>query len=177
VGYFDNFDTSPASVINDGGIQANSLYLGNDSVMTVNPDDVLNALLYITGNSQLTVLQANGQLTGLTLNGNVAGDLSILDTSRLILDFGNQSLPNWIFRWKDPDGGNWDAALANLITGGRIVVSAPNGYSILDQGGYTYIEGGFVAPNTPEPASAALLGFGLVAIVILKRRVTRLLVR
>jgi len=166
------FYDSPASIINDLGIQALNLYLASGSDMTVHSDDVLNALLSLSGNSTLTVLQANGQLTGLTLNGNAAGDLSILDTSRLMLDFGNQTQPNWIFRWADPaSGGNWDSALANLIGGGRIVISAPNGYSILDQSGYTYIEGGVVSPpGTPEPASAALVGFGLVAILILKRR-------
>jgi hypothetical protein len=177
--YVGHFDDPPASVINNGGIQALNLYLGRGSGMTMHSDDVLNALLSITGNSTLTVLQANGQLTGLTLNGNVAGDLSILDTSVLDLAFGNQSFPNWIFRWADPTGGgNWDAALANLISGGRIVISAPNGYSILDQSGYTYIEGGVVAPpSTPEPASAALVGLGLIAILILKRRVARVLVQ
>jgi hypothetical protein len=168
------FDTQPASIINNLGIQALKLYLGNGSGITLHSDDLLNALLSITGNSTLTVLQANGQLTGLTLNGNAAGDLGILDTSVLDLAFGSQTQPNWIFRWADPSGGNWDATLANLIGGGRIVVSAPNGYSVLDQGGYTYIEGGVVIPpSTPEPASAGLVGvgiLGLAVIRVLKRR-------
>jgi filamentous hemagglutinin len=171
--YVGYFDTQPASIINNLGIQALNLYLGNGSGMTLHSDDVLNALLSITGNSTLTVLQANGQLTGLALNGNASGYLSILDTSVLDLAFGSQIQPNWIFRWKDPAGGNWDTTLAGLISGGRIVISAPNGYSILDQGGYTYIEGGVVAPSVLEPASAGLVGVGILGLAfirLLKRR-------
>ena len=42
------------------------------------------------------------------------------------------------------------------------MITAPQGYSIIDQGGYTYIEGGFAA--VPEPSSIVLAGLAAAGV-------------
>jgi hypothetical protein len=144
-------------LINTGTVQANNLLLAHDSTLTLHPGDVVNSQISLANASNLSVLQADGQLTGLTLNSTSASSLSLLDTSVMALSMGHDSLPNWIFRWQDPTGGNWVTTLNNDILAGRITVSAPNGYSVIDQACYTYIEGGFVNA-VPEPSPILLAG-------------------
>ncbi|HEV3259887.1 MAG TPA: PEP-CTERM sorting domain-containing protein, partial [Gemmataceae bacterium] len=164
----------PANLINTHTVQAVNLVIGSGSSVTFDLNDVIDNLISLSGNSRLTVLQPSGQLTGLTFNGQNAGDLSLNDTSVLDLVFGSQTQPNWIFRWLDPaGGGSWDAYLASLIASGQIQITAPNGYSVLDQGGYTYIEGGFNQPTNavPEPSTLVLASVAGGILVFMRWRV------
>ena len=80
------------------------------------------------------------------------------------LIFNVNTAPNWDFRWADPSSGNWISTLEGLIASGQIVITAPQGYSIIDQGGYTYIEGGFAA--VPEPSSIVLAGLAAAGVML-----------
>jgi len=169
--YIGYFDVLPAYLTDDGGLDVGSEYVGNGSDITMISGDTINDLLSITGNSTVVVDQTPGQVTGLTLNGNSLADLTI-DPSSMDLIFSIQSDPNWIFRWEDPaGGGNWIDEIDSLIADGSINVTAPNGYSVVDQNGYTYVEGGVssVTP-TPEPAGEGLMGLGILGVALIMRR-------
>jgi hypothetical protein len=165
VGYFGS---SAASLINTGLVQANFFFMGNGSTLTLHGGDVVNDSITLQGGSVLNVQQTGG--TGLTLNGAFDGALTI-DPSDMHLIFNVNTSPNWDFRWADPAGGNWIATLDAMIASGQIVVTAPDGYTIIDQGGYTYIEGGIA--SVPEPSSlvlAGLAGAGVAAGAWWRRR-------
>lgn len=168
------FAGQPVTLTNDGGISVNNLYVSGGSDPSLHPGDVVNDLLSITNMSSLSVTQTPGQLTGFTLNGQSADDLSIDSTSHLDLDFGVTSQPDWIFDWQDPNGGgNWISTLEGLIAAGEIDITALDGYSIVDQGGYTYIEtNGPSQSTTPEPSTGFLLGLvgtGMFVVLTVKR--------
>ena len=137
-------------------MQTNALYLGNGSALTLHGGDVVNSLISLNNNSVLTVQQMGG--TGLTLGGTSASDLAFNTGSTMDLIFTPNTQPNWDFRWADPTGGNWISTLQSLINAGDIVINAPQGYSLVDSGGYTYIEGGSGA--VPEPASLVMMALG-----------------
>jgi hypothetical protein len=96
-----------------------------------------------------------------------------IDPSSMDLIFNLNTGSNWDFRWADPTNGNWISTLDAMIASGQIAVTAPEGYSIVDQGGYTMIVGGFSA--VPEPSSlvlACIAGVGMVVGVNWQRRRT-----
>jgi hypothetical protein len=71
----------------------------------------------------------------------------------------------WDFRWQDPAvGGNWISTIDGMILSGQIVVTAPDGYSVVDQGGYTYIQSNAV----PEPASGGIV-LGAAMLLAIRR--------
>ena len=138
-------DGEPASLQNSGAVAANYLSIEGGSAVTLPAfGSAIGSQIYLAGNSSLTLQQANGQLTGLTLNGQNAGALSVTGTSVLQLTAGTSNGPSWIFRWQDPGNGTWVSTLAGLIASGSITVTAPAGYSVFDDEGYTYV----AAPTT-----------------------------
>jgi fibronectin-binding autotransporter adhesin len=162
--------SSAVTVTNAGTINVNDLYMANGQTFTMHGGDVVNSLIDLQGGSVLTVQEVNG--TGLTLNGTSASSLTI-DPSSMDLIFTLDSSPNWDFRWLDPaSGGNWIATIDAMIASGQIVVNAPNGYTVIDQGGYTYIEG-IVVSSVPEPSSlmlACIAGGTLIGVAWRRRR-------
>ena len=162
--------TQSATLTGENGLSLGTLELGSGNANTIHGlNDTVNNLV-IENASTLTIAQASGQLSGFTLSGNNAVNLNILDTSVLNLQFGANSSPNWIFRWADPSGGNWISTLNSDIASGQISVSSPDGYSVYDQGGYTYI--GNPGAAVPEPSSFVLFGLGAVTLVtaVIRRR-------
>ncbi len=164
------YSTGAVSVTNVGSILLDDLYLGHGSTMSIH-GGVVNDLINLGGNSVLTVLQTNG--TGLTLNGTSSSSLTI-DPSSMDLIFNLNTSPNWDFRWMDPSsGGNWISTLDSMIASGQIVVDAPQGYNVIDMGGYTYIEGNYTQSVVPEPSSlllACLATLGVAAGMTWRRR-------
>jgi hypothetical protein len=157
------------SATNVGSIQLTNLYLGNGSTMSIQ-GGVVNNLINLSGNSVLTVNQTNG--TGLTLNGTSLSSLTI-DPSSMDLIFNLNTSPNWDFRWQDPTGGNWISTLDSMINSGQIAINAPQGYEVIDSGGYTYIEGNYSQLVAPEPSSlliACLASPGKAAGMTWRRR-------
>jgi hypothetical protein len=146
-----------------------NLYVGNSSTAALAPGSVISNQINLLNASVLQVLQPNGVLTGLTLNAPWAdgSGLTIDGTSHLDLIFGQNTDPNWIFRWQDPSGANWESVLADMIGAGRIQIAAPNGYWLDDIAGYTYIEGGAAESSAvPEPSSLVIfIGFGVAGLV------------
>ena len=67
------------------------------------------------------------------------------------LIFNNNTQPNWIFRWADPTSRNWISTLDALISDNLIDVTGPDGYSVVDSYGYTYIESQGGTLSIPEP--------------------------
>ncbi len=164
------YDTQPVSLINNGTVNVANLYVGNGSALTLHGGDVVSSLLSLTGGSTLTVQQVNG--IGLTLNGTSPSSLTI-DPSSMDLIFNLNTSPNWDFRWQDPSGGNWISTLDSMIASGQIVVDAPQGYNVVDMGGYTYIDGNYSQSVVPEPSSlllACLASLGVAAGITWRRR-------
>jgi fibronectin-binding autotransporter adhesin len=164
--------TSTVSVTDLGQVTLNNLYVGNSTAgsnLTLHGGDVVNNLIDLQNGSVLTVQQTGG--IGLTLNGTSSSSLTI-DPSSMDLIFTLNSTSNWDFRWMDPTGGgNWISRLDSMIGSGMITISSPDGYSIVDQGGYTYIMGGI--SSVPEPSSlvmACLATAGLAAGLTWRRR-------
>jgi hypothetical protein len=154
--------TAPVTLINAGTVHLDTLSMGNGSTMTLHGGDVITSQISLTGNSVLTVQQTNGM--GLTFNGASASSLSI-DPSHLDLIFNLNSDLNWVFRWQDPSGGgNWISTIDGMISSGQILVTAPQGYSVVDTSGYTEVIGGFAAA-VPEPSSLVLAGIACVGVV------------
>jgi fibronectin-binding autotransporter adhesin len=141
--YFGWSYQQPVNVINRGPIAAANLYVGSSGTLRA-ANSAINILLDISYDSVLTLEQPSGQLTGMTFHGSSSSALAINDTSVLQLSSGSNSGPSWIFRWQDPAAGTWESALGGLIAAGRLAVTPSAGYSIFDQGGYTYI----AAPTT-----------------------------
>ncbi len=152
----------PGSLVNTGLVQAGELDLGNASSLTLHGGDVVNNQITLVGNSILTIQQVDG--IGLTFNGS-ANNL-LIESSQLDLILTMNSQPNWVFAWSDPLGGNWISTLASMIADGQIVITVPEGYSIIDQGGVTYVAGGYV----PEPPSLILGCIATVGMMALRRR-------
>ena len=123
------------SLVNGGAVYVNDLQMTKGSTATFHAAGSIEKAISLAGGSELTLEQSKGDLTGLTFNGTSSGSLAIADTSKLVLDFGDNDRPSWIFRWKDPDGGTWEGLLASLIGDGKISVT---GYRLYDEGGYTY---------------------------------------
>ncbi len=97
--------------------------------------DQVGSRLQVFSNSTLAVNQDADGVRGLSLEGST---LQILDTSVLALSFDNSlsNVGDWIFRW----AGNRVADINTLIGSGRITVSAPHPYFVVNNGdGYTYI--------------------------------------
>ena len=144
----------PVSLLNGGPISTNNLYVGGSSTVTLSGlNDVVNNQIALSG-STLALQQANGQVTGLTFHGAAASDLTLSGSSVLQLTAGSNSGPNWLFRWQDPSGGNWQSTLAGLISGGSITITSSAGYSLFDEEGYTYIAAPALSSGT---APAAIL--------------------
>jgi PEP-CTERM motif len=157
--------TSPGGLINAGAMQVDSLLMANGSTLTLHGGDLINTSISLTGDSVLTVQQANGM--GLTFNGTSTGSLSI-DPSHLDLVFTSTG---WDFRWPDPaGGGNWISTIDGLIGSGAIVLDLPAGYSyeVVDQGGYTSING-VAGAAVPEPSSLVLAAMAAAGIVVWRR--------
>jgi PEP-CTERM motif len=158
VGYFG---TSASFLTNTGPIDVNYFFMGNASGMTMHGGDVINNSITLVNGSTLTVNETGA--IGLTLNGAFDGALSLDSTSHLDLNFTSNTGPNWDFRWADPaSGGNWISTIDSLISSGQIVISSPDGYSVVDQGGYTYVMGGI--SSVPEPSSLVLAGLATAGI-------------
>lgn len=157
----------PSILTGEAGLSVGTFGVFSNTNTIHGLNDTVNTLNIETA-SALTIAQATGQLTGFTLQGNTVFNLNILDTSVLNLQFAANSSANWIFRWADPTGSNWISTLNNDISSGRITITSPYGYSVYDQGGYTYIgsPGGVV----PEPSSYLLFGLGALAVTITIRR-------
>jgi fibronectin-binding autotransporter adhesin len=157
--------SSAVTLINLGPVALTNLYVGNTTAgsnLTLHGGDVVNSLIELRGGSVLTVQQTGG--IGLTLNGTSASSLTI-DPSSMDLIFNLNSTPNWDFRWKDPaTGGNWISTIDGMIAAGEIVVSSPDGYSVVDQGGYTYIMG--AVSSIPEPSSLVLACLASVGVAV-----------
>ena len=167
-GYFDH---QAVSLTNLGTVATNSIFMDAGSTMTLHGGDVVNSLISLTGGSVLTVQQTNGM--GLTLNGTSLSSLTI-DPSQMDLIFNLNTAPNWDFRWADPSGGNWVSTIDSMIVNGQIVITAPQGFELIDQGGYTYVEG-LYGSAVPEPSSlvlACVAGLGVAVAVQWKRRRT-----
>jgi hypothetical protein len=162
--------STSASLINTGNVQTNSLfYLGSPSGLTLHGGDTVNSVISLIGNSTLIVQQTGG--TGLTFNGGF-GDLQITSDSQMDLIFALNSNPNWDLRLLDPGGANWISTLQTLIAERDIVITAPQGYSLYDDGVYTYVEGGYGAAVAPEPSSLVIVcvaSLGLGVSVVWKR--------
>jgi hypothetical protein len=153
------YNTSAVTISNLGQMTLNNLYVGNGTALTLHGGDVVNNLIDLSNNSELTVQQVNE--TGLTLNGT---SLTI-DPSSMDLIFTIDTSPNWEFRWQDPaNGGNWVSTIESMIASGQIQITAPDGYSVVDQGGYTYIMGGVA--SVPEPSSLVLACIAAGGIVL-----------
>ncbi len=160
--YVGWYGSSAASLTNAGPVTTNDLYVGNGSALTLHGGDTVNSLIDLKGGSTLTVQEVGG--TGLTLSGTSLSSLTI-DPSQMDLIFTPSSTPNWDFRWQDPTGGgNWISTIDGLIAGGQIQITAPNGYSVVDNGGYTYIDG---TPQgiVPEPSSVIMLSLGALGVL------------
>ena len=162
------------SVTGLGTVTLNNLQASNAvGGLTLHGGDVVNSQIELSNYSVLSVQQTNG--IGLTFNG-TSSAFEIDSTSSVDLIFAVNSTPNWDFRWADPSGGgNWISTIDSMIADGQIVVSAPNGYTVDDRGGYTYIDVIPVA-SVPEPSSlvlACLATAGVAAGMRSRRRLTR----
>jgi len=143
--YLGSNDGQPVTLQGSGTITTNNLSIGGGSAVTLPAfNSLVNNQITLSGNSTLTLQQANGQLKGLSLHGENAGALSVNNTSVLQVTAGSNSGPSWIFRWQDSAAGTWESTLSGLIAAGRIMITAPAGYSVFDEEGYTYI----AAPTT-----------------------------
>ena len=156
------------SVNNLGLVTLNALYLGNSTAgtdLTLHGGDVIDSTIDLRDASVLTVQQTSG--IGLTLDGDTLSSFTI-DPSSMDLIFNLNTAPNWDFRWVDPaGGGNWIGTLDSMIADGQIMVSAPQGYTIDDRGGYTYVDGLY---SVPEPSSLGCLAIAGFAVGMKRRR-------
>jgi hypothetical protein len=150
--------SAAASLTGVGTINAVNFFMDHGSTATIEGGVVSNEI-YLNDGSVLTVDQTGG--TGLTLNGTSASDLTT-DPSSMDLIFDSAG---WDFRWQDPAaGGNWISTIDAMIASGQIVVTAPDGYSVVNQGGYTYIQSNAV----PEPASGGMV-LGAAMLLAIRR--------
>jgi len=168
--FVGHYGTTSVNVTNLGQVTFNTLYVGNGTAgsnLTLHGGDVINSLINLQNGSVLTVQEVNG--IGLTLNGTSLSSLTI-DPSSMDLIFTLNSQPNWDFRWADPNGGNWVSTIDSMISSGQITINSPDGYSVVDQGGYTYIMSGI--STIPEPSSLVLacLAAAEVGVGITRRR-------
>jgi hypothetical protein len=137
--------SSAVTAIDAGTISLTNFYLGNGTAFTIHGGDFVGDSINLRDNSVLTVQQSGG--TGLTFGGTSASSLSI-DPSSMDLIFNLNTAPNWDFRWADPSNGNWVNTLDAMIASGQIMITAPNGHTVVDDPngfpiGYTYIVGGY----------------------------------
>lgn len=133
------------------------------STLTLHGGDVISGTLSLSSNSLLTVQETSG--TGLTLGG-INSSLSL--SSHMDLNF---NATGWDFRWQDPSGGgNWISTIDGLINSGALVINLPAGgtYQVLDQGGYTYVDG-FVTASVSEPSSVVLAAMAIGGVAIGRR--------
>ena len=132
------YNAGAASLINGGALQVGSLYLGNGSTATLTWRHRQRRNQPAAG-VVAHPLQPDGGLTGLTLDDPAAGALGLNDASDLDLVFGNNSQSSWIFRGRIPTAATGAVRWQASSLAGRISVTAPDGYAIVDQGGYTYV--------------------------------------
>jgi hypothetical protein len=167
LGWYGN---APVKLLNTGNVQTSELYMASSSLLTLHGGDVVNTGISLYDGSVLTVQQVNR--TGVTLN-DAYGGLTFYNGGRMDLIFNHNTSSNWGFRWLDPTGNNWNSTLLSMIAAQEIVITSPQGYSLYDDGTYTYIMGGYNQNVVPEPSSLAIAcvtGIGLAAGAILKRR-------
>jgi hypothetical protein len=155
-----------AATVAETPMTLSSVSLDQGSTLTLHGGDVISSVISLTNSSLLTVRETNG--TGLTYQG-VSPTIT---SSHIDLDF---TATGWDFRWADPSsGGNWVSTIDGMISSGQIILSLPPGgqYQVVDQGGYTYIDG-IVTASVPEPSTLVLGGIGVAsagAIIMRKRR-------
>jgi hypothetical protein len=89
-----------------------------------------------------------------------------VDSSHLDLVFGVDTGPNWDFRWADPVDGNWVTTIDSMIAAGDIVISGTSSYSVVNENGYTYIEGAYAAVPEPSPLVMTVIAATGVAIAV-----------
>jgi hypothetical protein len=143
-----------SSLLGNGYITTESLTLDQGSSLTIHGFSYASQAT-LASNSILSIVQANG--VGLVV------DNLTTSSSQIDLTFTMNNAPNWVFGWADPNGGNWISTLETMIAEGQIVITAPEGYSIIDQGGVTYIAGGYVPePSSLMLAAIATLGAGVM---------------
>ncbi len=167
--YAGNYNSSAVTLTDLGKVTLNDLFVNNGTSLTLHGGDVIGNQLTLSGNSILTVDQVGG--TGLTLNGTSLSNLTI-DPSQMDLVFTSTTPGSWDFRWKDPSSTNWISTLDTMIKDGQIVLSGATTYSVVDQNGYTYIEG-YTTQSVPEPSSIVLMclaGAGMAAGAAWRRR-------
>jgi hypothetical protein len=158
------FGTGATSVTNAGNVSVESLFLAHGSTVSLQGGSSVSSLLSLDGGSTLNVVQTNG--IGLSVTDASPG-LSFVDSaSDMHLIFTSSTPGSWDFRWADPSNGNWITTLQQLINAGQISFTLPQGftYSLVDTGGFTYIEE--VALAVPEPSSLVLALLGTVGMVI-----------
>jgi fibronectin-binding autotransporter adhesin len=147
--------SSAGTVLNPGAFNLVTLQMSNGTELTMHGGDSVSSAIVLNGGSVLTVDEVNDQ--GLTFYGSAAGDLTI-DPSTMDLVFTSTAAGNWDFAWKDPSSTtNWISTLTTMIDDGEIKLTLLPGqtYSIVNMGGYTYIEG-VGGTSVPEPSSLVL---------------------
>jgi hypothetical protein len=154
-----HFDTQATTVTNAGPVRVELLLLDHGSTLTVPGGSKATSEVSLSNGSVLTVQQSHG--VGLSLTAASPG-LVIDSSSKMDLVFTSPG-PGWDFRWADPSNGNWISTLQGLIASGQIEVMSPSGYSVVDRGGFTYIQSG--AP-VPEPSTLVLAVAGGVVTTI-----------
>ena len=165
------FSFGPATLFNAGPVTTGSWLQGNATQVKLTAPGNTLGILFVTGNSLLTIADVPGQTSGLTLSDPSFLDQFIDPTSNLILEV-NGLASGWVLRWADPVGGDHIADLQSFINAGEISFSYLNGgsYTLTDDSSYTYVN---VIP-APEPSSLVLLGaVGLASLARLVRRESR----
>ena len=158
---FDAFGNpaSPIQLLNDGAITVGGpLALAGGVQLELHDGNDTAQSLWLSEDSVLTIRSA---ATGFTLGGTTEDDLLFNGTSTLTLEL-NGLQPGWMFRWANPDGGDHIAQLSDLIARSQIELNVINGgeHDVVSQNGYTYI----VQP-VPEPVALGVIALCLQILV------------
>jgi fibronectin-binding autotransporter adhesin len=134
-----NNGTSVA-VARPGSVNISDLYVGGASAVILSaPTSTVDHSINLSNDAKLTLQQPDGQVTGMTFLGSSSNLLSANNSSVLNLSAGSAGGLGWLLRWQDPSAGTWETTLQGMIAAGRIAVSSTGGYSVFDEGGYTYV--------------------------------------